>query len=537
MSENKIYKATMYMRLSKEDGDKSESDSISNQKDLIRNFVDRQEDIEIVSEKVDDGYTGVTFDRPAFMEMLDDARDKKIDCIIVKDLSRLGRNFIEMGKYLENIFPFMGIRFIAIIDDIDTLKDRTSHDNLILPVKNLMNDAYARDISIKIRSQLEVKRKKGQYIGPFAPYGYLVEDKKLVVDTIAKATVEEIFRLKILGMSSGKIAEKFNSDGVLSPTEHKNSIGINQKCNFKVNQKALWTAMTITRILKNPVYIGTLVQGKTTTPNYKIKKRFDVPEDKRVVIEDNHEAIIDKFTFETVQKLLKVDTRTSPKEKVVFPLAGIAVCGDCGSNMIKKNNGTSETPYFYYICSGHKKKNGCTSHSIRDIKVEKAILVSLERYIEGVLELETFIDGLEENKNTSNEVVNYNSLLSAKKSELERFEKNVLQVFDDFKCGILDENEYSIYENKYKEKVVKCKESIENLERSIQNLLSGNSKSKEWIEHFKKYKKIQALSRKLVVELIDNVKIYEDKVIHIDFKFQSEFEVIKSLTKSMRVGE
>ncbi len=537
MSENKIYKATMYMRLSKEDGDKSESDSISNQKDLIRNFVDRQEDIEIVSEKVDDGYTGVTFDRPAFLEMLSDARDKKIDCIIVKDLSRLGRNFIEMGKYLENIFPFMGIRFIAIIDDIDTLKDRTSHDNLILPVKNLMNDAYARDISIKIRSQLEVKRKKGEYIGPFAPYGYVVENKKLVVDKIAKVTVEEIFRLKISGMSSGKIAEKFNNNDILSPTEHKNAIGVNQKCNFKVNKKALWTAMTITRILKNHVYIGTLVQGKTTTPNYKIKKRFDVPEDKRVVIEDNHEPIIDKLTFETVQKLLNIDTRTSPKENVVFPLAGIAICGDCGSNMIKKNNGTSEKPYFYYVCSGYKKKNGCTSHSIRDIKVEKAILASLERYIESVLELENIVDSLEENKNTSNEIVNFNSLINARKKELESFEKKVLRVCDDFKSGILDENEYLIYEKKYKEKVVNCKISIENLESDFQHLLSGNSKSKEWIEYFKKYKKIQDLSRQLVVELIDSVKIYENKVIHIDFKFQSEFEVIKLLTEPMKVGE
>lgn len=230
MEENKIYQAAMYVRLSKEDEEvslakKAESESIQNQKRLIRDFVSQHPDIEIVKEYEDDGYTGSDFDRPGFQSMLEDIRRGIIDCVIVKDLSRFGREYIDSGRYIERLFPSLGIRFIAITDHIDRKKG--DDDDIVIPFKNLMNDAYCRDISIKIRSNLEAKRRDGKYVSAFTPYGYLKDDddkNKLVIDPYAGNVVRDIFRMKMSGMSQKAIAEYLDAHGILSPLEYKHSM-------------------------------------------------------------------------------------------------------------------------------------------------------------------------------------------------------------------------------------------------------------------------------------------------------------------------
>ena len=233
---NKEYSACIYARLSRDDGDKLESDSIINQRALIRDYLKKHPEIHIVSEKTDDGFSGVNFDRPAFKEMMDEIRSGKVNCVVVKDLSRFGRNYIEAGNYIEKVFPFMGVRFIAINDSYDSL-DRNQADSLIIPFKNLINDAYCKDISVKIRSQLEIKRKNGEYIGAFVVYGYLKDPEnknKIIVDPFASEVVRAIFKWKIEGMSQSRIADKLNAQGVLCPLEYKRSIGVNLKSSFQV---------------------------------------------------------------------------------------------------------------------------------------------------------------------------------------------------------------------------------------------------------------------------------------------------------------
>ena len=318
---SKEYNACIYARLSRDDGDKLESDSIINQKALIRDFISKHPEIHVVSEKTDDGYSGVNFDRPAFQEMMEDIRSGKINCVVVKDLSRFGRNYIEAGNYIERVFPFMGVRFIAINDSYDSL-DRNQSDSLIIPFKNLINDAYCKDISVKIRSQLEIKRKKGQFIGAFAVYGYLKDPEdhnKLIPDTYASEVVRAIYKWKLEGMSQGRIAEKLNLQGVLCPMEYKLSMGIKVQTNFKVRKQALWSPRSVTRILTNEIYTGALIQGKTSTPNYKVKKIVAKDEAEWIRVEDAHEAIIDRRTFDDVQRILQKDIRSAPDEEVVYP--------------------------------------------------------------------------------------------------------------------------------------------------------------------------------------------------------------------------
>ena len=227
----KVYHASIYLRLSKEDGDvttgsKNESNSISNQKSLIMDFLKDKHDIQVVSIREDDGYSGVDFNRPSFQLMLEDVKKGIIDCIIVKDLSRFGRNYIEVGRYLEKLFPMLGVRFIAVNDNYDSLNVDTAHD-IVMPFKNLINDSYCRDLSVKIRSHLAVKRKNGEFIGAFACYGYLKDPKnknQLIIDTYAGPVVQDIFRMKINGFSQYKIAEVLNEQGILSPMAQRNEV-------------------------------------------------------------------------------------------------------------------------------------------------------------------------------------------------------------------------------------------------------------------------------------------------------------------------
>lgn len=335
------YQATSYIRLSYTDDRSSESDSVTNQRKLIENFIKRNPDIEIISEKIDDGYSGIIFDRPAFKEMMQDITDGKINCVIVKDLSRLGREYIETGRYLRRVFPAYGVRFIAITDNIDTAHEN-SGDDLTVSVKNIMNEAYCRDISIKTRTSLDIKRRNGDFVGAFPVYGYMKseENKNLLVpDPYAARVVQDIFRMRLDGTSALRIATTLNDMGVLSPLAYKKNNGFPYaKHGYTDKEDCKWSATTVIRILQDETYTGTLVQGKQGTPHYKIKQMEQRPSSEWIRVPDAHEALIPKQDFELVQRIRRLDTRTSPKKDTVYLFSGILICGCCGARMTRKTN-------------------------------------------------------------------------------------------------------------------------------------------------------------------------------------------------------
>lgn len=296
----KPFLAGDYLRLSDDDGDKPESNSIRNQRSLITDYVKHHSDITLVEEYVDDGYSGTNFDRPAFQRMIEDAKKKKINCIIVKDLSRLGRNYIETGRYLEKVFPFLGIRFIAVTDHYDSADQKDDADQIIVPFKNLINDAYCRDISIKIRSQLDVKRKNGQFIGSFAGYGYQKdpEDKNhLIIDEYAAGIVRLIFQMKLEGFNQQHIADRLNEMGVLTPMEYKRHLGLNYNSGFRCSENPKWIPRSVERILRNELYTGVMVQGKNQKINYKVKKSQKLEPEEWIRVKDTHDAIMLPLSF------------------------------------------------------------------------------------------------------------------------------------------------------------------------------------------------------------------------------------------------
>ena len=532
MSKINSYNACIYARLSRDDGDKLESDSIINQKALIRDFLSKHPEIHAVSEKTDDGYSGVNFDRPAFQEMMEDIRSGKINCVVVKDLSRFGRNYIEAGNYIERVFPFLGVRFIAINDNYDSL-DRNQSDSLIIPFKNLINDAYCKDISVKIRSQLEIKRKKGQFIGAFAAYGYLKDEgdhNKLVVDTYASEIVRAIFKWKIQGMSQGRIANKLNMQGVLCPMEYKLSLGMKVQTNFRVHKKALWSSKTVTRILTNEIYTGVLVQGKVGTPNYKIKKIMPRDEADWIRVEGVIPVIIDRDMFDSVQMILAKDIRIAPEEDVVYPLSGFVKCADCGQNMVRKSYNAGGKSYSYFICSTRKAGKGCSTHSISEEKLMDVVLQMVSKQIDSVCEMEKMLDIVDSLPEKQANVFNYDAQVVRLKEEIERNKSFKLKLYENLQEGLIGQDEYFLFKKSYAVKIAEAEAAIRAIEDEREQAVSRNRDSLSWMESFKKYRNITSVNRSMVVDLIRQVNVFEGGRAEVVFRHADEAEkVVKML--------
>ncbi len=548
----KVYHASIYLRLSKEDGDvttgsKNESNSISNQKSLIMDFLKDKHDIQVVSIREDDGYSGVDFNRPSFQLMLEDIKKGIIDCVIVKDLSRFGRNYIEVGRYLEKLFPMLDVRFIAVNDNYDSLNTDTAHD-IVMPFKNLINDSYCRDLSVKIRSHLAVKRKNGEFIGAFACYGYLKDPEnknQLIIDTYAGPIVQDIFKMKINGYSQYRIADILNEQGILSPMEYKRSMGVHFETSFKVNPKAVWSAKAVSRILTNEVYTGVLVQGKQTTPNHKVKVRQAVEEKDWIRIEQAHAPLIDSCLFEIVQTLLERDTRTSPKADSVFPLAGLLYCGDCGQPMVRKTTTYSlknagdfpDKKYAYFVCQGQSNDKSCSWHRIREKELLDAVLQAVNLHISNVLNTEKALEDIETAPSVQFFIQKYEGHIEKKEAELAKAEKLKVGIYEDLKDGLLDKAEYLKLKQEFDQRIQDANDAIRELRKEILALSENHSKHYAWMDYFKNFGELKELTRWAAAITINRIFVYEDNRIKIVFNFEDAFEQAQELLRGLQAKE
>lgn len=527
------YNAAIYVRLSKEDvlsnqGKKAESNSISNQKQLILDFVQDKADINIVSIREDDGYTGTDYDRPGFQRMMDDIKAGNVNCVIVKDLSRFGREYINAGKYIDRLFPYYGVRLIAINDGIDTIT-RSSSDDFSIMVKNLMNDNYCRDISIKIRSQLQVKRKNGEFIGAFAPYGYQKSDidkNLLIVDPYPAGIVQDIFRWKLEGMNQDAIAKRLAEQGTLSPMEYKRSKGMAYKTKFKTNQMAKWSPVAVRRILTNPVYVGTLVQGVRTRPNYKIKSVVVKEEDEWVIVEHAHEAIIEPKMFLLVQKLLELDTRTSPNAEKVFPLAGILYCGDCKGTMVRKTTSSGGKKFAYYVCGTHKKEKTCSNHQISEKQIEETVLTLLQEHIQILLELDACLQVIRDAPFRRISMKKIEDRMVAVEADIDRYRRLKTSAYEDLKDGILTKDDYTDIRDQYDARIADASLAREQLQKEMSLYLQGGAESGEWIQEFAEYRNIKTLTRVMVAKCIEKIQVYEGKRIEVTFTHMQDYQIL-----------
>lgn len=512
--------------------EKQESNSVTSQKTLLNEFVEEHDDLIVYDTYIDDGFTGTDFNRPSFQRLLEDMRNGNINCVIVKDLSRLGRNYIEVGNYIEQVFPLFNIRFIAINDFVDSVKNPASTNTILVPFKNLINDEYCRDTSIKIRTSLNGKKKKGEFIGAFPAYGYIKSPKdkhKLIIDESVASIIQKIFDWNVNeGLGKIAICHRLNDLGILNPTGHK-KLELEQNYeNFGVQDNTYtWTPSTIRNILNNEVYIGNTVQGKRRTKSYKVHKVESVPKEGWVRVENTHEPIIDKETFEKAQELSRRDTKISQKTKELSVWAGFLKCSDCKRAMNKKSStNKSGSKYEYYICSTYRKKsnNLCTKHSIKVENLEKAVLKAINLHIDLLIDTEEIVKQINDSsfQNTKNE--NIQNMIIAKQNEISKISNFKRTLYEDWKSEDITRAEYLEYKQKYENDIERLRQNIEMLEKEKQKYESQSISSNKWIEKFKDQKGITELSRDIMMELIDCIYVKENGDITIKFKFEDEFK-------------
>ena len=524
------WKAALYIRLSREDGDQAESNSITSQREILKEYLKLHPDIEFYDFYVDDGWSGTTFDRPDFKRMMEDIYSGRVNCVIVKDLSRFGRNYTDAGHYLDNVFVRYQIRFIALNNGVDTA---TNHMNaatrcITVGVQNVINESLAATTSVNVRGTLNVNREQGKFIGSFAAYGYRkdpTDHHRLVVDPETAPVVQLIFQKFLDGRSIIGIAKDLNELGIPNPTRYKQLKGFNYRHPAGQKLDGLWPDSSVRRILRNEVYIGNMVQGKTTTISYKISKCRTLPKSDWIVVEDTHEAIIDRETFEKAQSLFNQFTRTAPQKRDKDLFAGFLRCADCHAAMSKKVNSHPYGTYHYYRCSTARKmkKSACTNHTIRTDKLENAVLTTIQTMVDTAVTMEELVQQINASPAKKRESNHIRSAIATHETELAKYRQMVLELYPDWKNGLISQEEYLQLKGQLNEKVSGLERSLASLQKSQEEFSRGLPEDNAFLTHFTQYGKIESLTRPLLVELVDKIYIHEGGKITIRFKFEDAY--------------
>jgi DNA invertase Pin-like site-specific DNA recombinase len=545
--ESRHFYAAMYLRLSREDSDvgttadtgsagnaeatfRAESNSIGSQRELIRSFIREQEDIELFDCYADDNYSGSNFERPEFKRMISDITAGRVNCVIVKDLSRFGRDYIETGRYLDQVFPALGVRFIALTDRYDSFSADAGERNIVLPVKNFINDSYCRDISTKVKSQLAMKRRKGECLAAFAVYGYRksAEDRnRLLVDDYAAGIVRRIFAWKIEGMAVSAIAEKLNGLHILSPKEYKKSLGLNYRGGFTRGSDSRWSSPSVRRILTNEVYLGHLVQGRTERVNYKVKKCVEKPKEEWIRVENTHEPIISADDFAIVQNLLKADGRISPEKKEISPFMGLLFCGDCREQMVRRVNRYKGTEKVYYICSTKNRGEGCSRHSIEETVLKELTGTAIRQYANDFLEQEQLFAQAKEREANLQAVISYNKEIARLKKEQDKYYSLCAGLYEDLGTGVITREEFERLHGEFQRKAESLSASEEKQEQLVREMFKSGVLSAGRLASFKESLELREIDRHTLASLVKRIWVYEGKRIEIEFYFTDQYQAMK----------
>lgn len=508
--QNNNYIVGIYARLSRDDGQDSESVSIENQRLILQKFVDEQ-GWELHDVYVDDGISGTTFERPGVQKLLDDAKNGIINTIIVKDLSRFGRNYIQVGQYLDYVFPAFGIRFIALQDNVDTA-NRESGGMEMMPIMNVFNEWHAANTSKKVKSVIRAQAKDGKYHSPKAPFGYVIvdKDKRLpVVDEPAASYVRRMFDMRLKGISFRQIAIMLNAEGI--PTPHKYNA---EKFGKKGDPRSynLWSETTVKIILNNPIYIGDLVQQRVTTVSYKNHKRIYRDESEFLVIPNTHEAIIDREVWNRVQALRQSVSRGRQQKRsgITHPLSGLMFCADCNGKMQMRRTDYNGKDYFSFNCGNHTRfgKAYCFSHNITSGILEEIVLTDIQSKAKAVITDEAAVRRKFIEKNarlTQEKVKTAQNELQQKRKRLAELDGLIESAYEDKVKGKMPEDICIKLMNRYTDEQRVLTVEIQTLKDSLAESNQANADVDEFIRKIKRYINPTELTREMCMELIDRI--------------------------------
>ena len=509
MINDKVYSVGLYIRLSREDENKTDvSESITNQKSLLLQYV-KENNLRVYDIYIDDGYSGTTFDRPGFNRLINDIENKLVNMVITKDMSRLGRDYIKTGYYLEKYFPEHNIRYIAITDNIDTYLNNSNND--IAPFKAIMNDYYAKDISKKIKSSLRAKQKEGKWVGSRCPYGYdkdINNKNHLVINEEQAKIVRYIFDLSLNGLTCFKIANKLTLENIKTPAQYYN---FNWRNNYNMNM-GKWHPKTIKDILTNRLYTGDLVQNRRSKVNYKIKKVVYNKECDYIVVPNTHEAIIDKELFDRVQSLIPKNVGRNEKRENHL-LDGLLYCGEC-NHRISVSPRRKIDNRCYTVCNYYRtylKQKVCTMHSNNYDILEDKILELLKEYCLKYMDKKSIL----------NRVINTNNDKQNNLRYIKNLEKEISNINDNLDSIYIDRLNKNISEEQFNRVKIKLETELniklDKIKEFKKEKTQNNNIDRE--KYIREVLELNNISRDIIINLIDRIEIFEDKKINLILKF------------------
>ena len=524
-----VWDTCIYGRLSFEDDRKKESDSIGNQIAMLERYIVERPYLKLTSVFKDINQSGTNFERPGFNEMMETIKSGRINCIVVKDLSRFGRNYIETGTYLEKILPFFNVRFISVSDGYDSLNPNNQDEGYVVPLKNLIHDVYARDISQKTKSGLAVKRSKGEFTGCIAAYGYLKADSgRLAVDEETAPVVRNIFRWASDGLGDMSIAQRLNELGIPSPSQYRYTKGI-LKSERYANMK-YWYKSTVRRILINPVYLGHMVQGKTKSDLWGNGGCVDMPQEQWVAIKNTHEPLVDEETYLAIRQIKRV--RESDEGKEAEPqteniLKGRIFCGDCKRSMkrrkMPKANGTA---LYYFSCATYEdiSKNDCTKKRMDEPELLSVLYTAICKQIDLAVDMDRMVSELTAKESLSQHQSELDHGISETEKKLSRLSILRSSLYADYQEKLLDEAEYLFMKSKYEKDAGVLRSRLDELSLQKHRIDRALPPKNPWLAALKKFKKNKTITGEMISDLIERVEVFSDKTVSICFRYKDEFE-------------
>ena len=522
----RVWNVAVYIRLSREDGRcLDESESVTNQRAIMEEHIAAFDDGDVytvVDEYVDDGVSGTTDDeRDDFQRMLADIRRGRVNCVMVKDLARSFRNYSDQGYYLDDWFPRHNVRFISLFHQpLDSYREPRTMRSIAVPIQGVLNENHCAETSDKVREVFDMKRRRGEHIGAFAVYGYLKDPgnkNALVVDEEAAAVVRGIFNMYLDGMSKNAIVRHLNDHGVLCPAAYKRErLGLNYR-NPGVDPagRPMWCAVSVGAILKNRMYCGDMVQGRCRIKSYKVHVQQAVPEDEWYIVENTHEAVIDRDTFERVQRLLRRNTRTAPRQESPYLFSGFLRCADCGRAMSRSKVGG----VVYYHCRTYKdrSKTACTRHTVRHDRLEAAVLRAIQQQIDLAVDCDALLRELDRARAEKGGRGRRADAVEQKERELSRVSRYKQALYQDWKDGEISRADYRRMREDY-ERQARALEGV------LQTLRAERAEGEKGGEHplltdLRQHRNIRSLTRDILIGLVDDIRVYEGGRISILFRF------------------
>lgn len=538
-AKQRVYAVGGYVRLSVEDSGKLGADTIEEQKNLIGSYIDEHPDLRLMRLYCDNGHTGTNFERPAFDQLMNDIRTGRIDCIVVKDLSRFGRNYLETGNYLERVFPYIDVRFIAINDNFDTLTAERNSDGYIIPLKNIINEVYSRDVSRKSASVLAEKQKKGEFIGTWAAYGYrkCVDDPhRIEPDEETAPVVREIFSLRKAGMSYQQIARRLEADGIPSPGRYHFLKG-EAKSDFYGNSH--WTVHNVQKILGSAVYLGHMVQGRKKSGLLSGQKQRRVPKSEWVVVEHTHEALVDEETFVAVQRMSEEQKAAYHEREGKYDALGVTpnlfrglvYCADCGRTMTRYKNVTRKgsNRYYCYICRTHAANPAsCPNKNLHEDALRQVVWDTLQKEISLAGDMRTKAKQCLGGKTASSRMAALERERSEAQKILDKANSFSASLFRSYADGVLDKREFSEMKAQYRMEIAKAKARLEEI-TARKEALNRQGEQNPWVLRFTRFSGETEMTEQMAHELIERIEVDSYDHITITLRYQSEYHALVRL--------